>query len=436
MRGLRSFPSRTSLVFVALLLAAMMLAFPTSAATPDSKPATTPDSMTTAGGAAGTRIDAPATPSQTTDLYALFPGGRDGYLTTMPFPPSYEQRESRGMSQSAVPCAPQTPATGIFAPESYTYYLVPSEVDFSRFEHGQPFIGGYGPRASRDVELAPDSPPVLHWFLMTGQDGGPASQPETGTAPLVVPSVTVSATMRTGEDLSIDDSAFNIGDVIAKGKSEAMTLSPTAPNHSTTAAGENIYEFTVPLKVDLPVIPKTTGFNLRIDVTMDNPPCPGMMPNLVSWMTDDEHRSRLEVTAEHPIHVAYVHPELVGTDLVIHAAIEDSWGPQDIRNVTIAVDGPSEVHGMYLASVVQNIHCHCSNQRGPTPYTFVWNMSLDNPQEGLYNFTVTAVDRQGNHVALGSVTFALGHEKEAPAGGTLGVLLAVVGVAALARRRT
>ena len=59
--------------------------------------------------------------------------------------------------------------------------------------------------------------------------------------------------------------------------------------------GPYIYEFKVPMTVSSPIIPRSTGYNLRIDMYVDNPACTSadqkVMPNLVKIHTSPELRA-------------------------------------------------------------------------------------------------------------------------------------------------
>jgi hypothetical protein len=344
-----------------------------------------------------------------------------------------------GLGTSTTTCIPpDTPAVNLHQQwHTYYGYSSPSYVEYQIEQSGKPRI--HPERGiSYDAHLDAGTPFTLYWYMTTqslGAAGSGAVDPSV--VPVVVPNVQVSATIRAGDAISVDDRAYNTGPVLVQGGTVPATLAadqvlPAAPGLAdpvhTRALGQQadgkwLYEFAVPMAIEEPVIPRDTGYNLRIDVRMDNPACTGLdeavMPNVVRVHSDAAHRPRLEFAVTNPLRIEALHPQFVGDDLVVHAAMNAAWGNYDIAEVNpytpevtaddlqLSIRGPTDAAGLYLANMVQSTNPHYMHQDAVT-LAFVWPYKADQAVDGVYTVSLLVRNDQGTATATADAVFELG----------------------------
>src|ERR1041385_8584830 len=81
--------------------------------------------------------------------------------------------------------------------------------------------------------------------------------------------------------------------------------------------GRDVYEFTVPLAIDQPLLPHATGYNLRVSTYVDLPCGDGhVMPTGLELHSSPGHRPRLELGVDPPVHVEAFQPLWVNGTLL------------------------------------------------------------------------------------------------------------------------
>ncbi|HUR25477.1 MAG TPA: hypothetical protein VM327_05635 [Candidatus Thermoplasmatota archaeon] len=433
-------------------------------------------------------IHNPETPSPVT-LYMHLIDIQDFPINTQKPAEGYTVSNAVGLLTSTTSCLPEdTP--GVQASQAWhtAYgYSSPSYVEYDLQEGNKPRV--HPERGiSYDAHLDAGTPFTLYWYMTTqsvsSSPGG--GLPDPSSVPIVLPNVVVSAAIRAGDGISVNDHAYNTGPLLVHGETIPATLAgenvlPGAPAMaepvhtralSKLGDGRWLYEFAVPMTIDTPVIPRDSGYNLRIDVRMDNPACNGvdaaLMPNLVRFHSDAGHRPRMEFAITNPLRIEALHPQFVGDDLVVHAAMNAVWGNYDIAevstytpNVTAAdmvlgIQGPSEAKGLYLHGMVQPTNPHYQHQNAVT-LSFVWPYKADKAADGTYTVSLLVRNDQQTATATADAVFELGrqvttacdekgctssgpgpsehdgNQVPGPAGVLLG--LATVGLAAALRRR-
>jgi hypothetical protein len=402
----------------------------------------------------------------------------------------YTQETSYGLATSTVTCAPDdTPGVNLETPWHTFYgFSSPSYVEYLQQEGGKPrFHPERG--ISYDAELDTATPFTLYWYLslkgaLLSPDGSPV---DPDSIPLPIPNVVVKATMRAGDVISVDDRAYNTGEVIAQGQTIPATLvadqvlpgvpSMTDPAPTTKALGQVngkwLYEFALPMTIEKPVIPRASGYNIRVDTYMDNPACSSgpdaaLMPNLVSIHSSKDHRPRMEFAITNPIRVTTLHPQFVGDDLVVHTGANAAWGNYDVGEpspytpglvdgITVKIDGPSPATSLGLYSLISETNPHYAHQNDVT-VVYVWPYKADRAQPGLYTVTFTARNDQGTATAEAVSQFEIGKstneaiecdalgcrptepedkdtDRDAPGVGLVAALAALAAVAVGLRRR-
>jgi hypothetical protein len=312
----------------------------------------------------------------------------------------------------------------------YYGYSSPSYVEYNFEQDGKPRT--HPERGiSYDAVMDQGAPFFLYWYMATMPYGAPSVPPATtDQVPVVIPNVVVKATIRAGDAISVDDTAYDTGPELASGKTVAATLAAGAvqPNTSgvtsedvtpvgKTASGADLYEFKVPMTISQPVIPRATGYNLRIDMYMEDPSSQcnedkKFMSNSVKVHTDPAHRPRMELAIMDPIRLEYLHPQFVGDDLVIHTSMNSAWGNYDVNEqepdgITVSVEGPSPATSLVKAAIVQRTHEHYHHQEA-VDITYVWPYKTDRAQNGLYTVTVNFMNDQRTASATGIAQFEIG----------------------------
>lgn len=298
---------------------------------------------------------------------------------------------------------------------------------------------------SYDAQFDQSAPFQIKWYVVTFNGEG-----QQEIVPTPTPGIVVAATMRAGDAISVDDKAYDSGPTIAAGKTAPAILMPggaeggqfsTLPGPTDTAGqphsevkylgqvdgGKHLYEFTVTMKYEADKIQRATGFNMRIDMYIDNPYCTDptgddkayVMPSTVAAYTDAAHRPVMILNVMNPIRLEYLHPQFVGDDLVVHTSMNSVWGNYDVGEVSaftpqvtedyikVSIEGPSAATSLAKAALVQRYHEHYHHQEA-VDVTYVWPYKEDGAQNGLYTVYVEFQNDQGTAKATGTAQFEIG----------------------------
>lgn len=372
--------------------------------------------------------------STPTTLYFHMNGFQDFAINTQKPEDKYAEDSNVGLATHSFTCAGNPiPNSSPFQEFHTEYgYSSPSYVEYNFEQNGRPRT--HPERGiSYDAAIDPAAPFTLYWYLITspnaGQQGSAPVSPEQ--APIPVPNVRVRATMRASDAISVDDNAYNNGPLIAEGITEPATLvagqviGPAGPGHPQVTGtqidgGKYLYEFRVPITVTSPIIPRATGYNVRIDTFMDaQGACgtnasdqPYAMPNLVKVHTSAQYRPRMELSITNPIRLEYLHPQFVGDDLVLHTSMNSAWGNYDVNEVDpdgiqVSITGPSPATSLAKAAMVQRTHEHYFHQEA-VDVTYVWPYKTDRAENGLYTVEVKFMNDQRTATAAGVAQFEIG----------------------------
>lgn len=378
---------------------------------------------------------APASAAGTV-LYMHVLDGQDLPVSPQAPADAYVANDRFGAAASSLSCLPEIPQAGLASEDYHTVYAyaTPSAIEYGRGS-GLPEL--HPARGLREAVPLEGAQPVLHWYWSTEIGAG------QGQVPTPVPNVVVQATMRAGAAISVDDVAYNSGEVLAEGSSEPATLAGPASagvEHSQVD-GYHVYHFTIPLEVTGAVIPKE-GYNLRIDTYVVRDNCPGdgyFTPNLLSMHSSIGHRPRLELATVQEPRLEVLAPRLENGSWIFDVRAHSPWGGLDVGNVAVEVSGPTTASTMTVEPYHAPSHCHCDifGAYGEkwTDTRAVWDAAADGAAPGAYTVRVHATNLQGTADATAEEPFTVSSAKEAP-GATPAFL--VFGLAALAvalRRR-
>lgn len=421
-------------------------------------------------------INNPTDPTPTTLYFHLLDGQQDFPINTQPPSDNYAASEGIGLQTHSTSCLPDTGAGSLASKSWHTFYgfSSPGYVEYDFEENGKPrFHPERG--ISFDAIVDTNAPFTLYWFLET-QTGVPGGNPDPNVVPVVLPNVIVRATIRTGDSISVDDIGYNQGEVIAQGQTEPSTLATQGTQgpavYHQAGNGRHVYEFGVPMSIQTPTIPRATGYNLRIDVFMENPFCTDpdsgyLMPNNVRVHTSPDYRPRMELAIMNPIRIEYLHPQFVGDDLVVHTSANSPWGNYDVDEtpggIELEITGPSEATSLAQVAFTQRHHEHNFHQEA-VDVSYVWPYKQDGARNGLYTVSFSVWNDQRTAQATGTAQFEIGKgtiigcgeateaskantkcetqvqedgvekSKDSPGAGLLGVL-AVLGAALVVLRR-
>jgi hypothetical protein len=320
--------------------------------------------------------------------------------------------------------------------QRYYGYSSPSYVEYNFEQDGKPRT--HPERGiSYDAVIDQNAPFDLYWYMSTSTSAPNSNGVNPDVVPVVIPNVIVKATIRAGDAISVDDTAYDTGPELVSGQTAPATIGGgqvIGADGSTTGhpdvsyvggqpgSGDYLYQFKVPMKVSSPVIPRSTGYNLRVDMYIDSPACPAnsgpeakdnykfmIQPKI---HTSKEHRPRMELAIMDPIRLEYLHPQFVGDDLVIHTSMNSAWGNYDVNEIDpdgiqVSVTGPSPATSLAKAAIVQRTHEHYHHQEA-VDITYVWPYKTDRAANGLYTVTVKFLNDQRTAEATGVAQFEIG----------------------------
>ncbi len=372
-------------------------------------------------------IDNPYESTPTT-MYMHINGFQDFPINTQKPSDKYAEEVRVGTATHSM-CVETPLGTATYRSEHTWYgYSSPSIVEYDVDDGGKPRI--HQERGlSFDVELDQSVDPVFKWFLA----GAVPFEPPQGTESVhpPIPNVIVRAIVRQGDEISIENAAFNTGEVIAQGQTDPATLagdmtdSPFVTVHERE--GRYVYEFTIPLEYERGTIDREESYNIRVDAYIDEPLCQGpnpgdvgdyMMLDYVLVHTSPEFRPRLDWAIMNPLKIEALHPQLVGDMVAIHTASNSPWGSYDVQGdlptepqMVLEIDGPSEAISVERVKMESNTRGHDKHDQ-PNMAVWVWNYQADQAKPGIYTFTLRIQNDQQNAEAEAVATFQLGNGGE------------------------
>lgn len=313
--------------------------------------------------------------------------------------------------------------------QKYYGYSSPSYVEYDFEQDGKPRT--HPERGiSYDAVMDRSAPFNVYWYMSTSTSAPSSGPVNPDVVPVLIPNVIVKATMRASDAISVDDKAYDLGPELAVGQTIPATIGGgqnigpggTGPSPDVTyvggapGSGDYLYEFKVPMSISSDVIPRATGYNLRIDMYIDDPSgnCNEdkklmMQPKI---HTSAAFRPRMELAIMDPIRLEYLHPQFVGDDLVIHTSMNSAWGNYDVNEqdpdgISVTVTGPSPASSLAKAAIVQRTHEHYHHQEA-VDITYVWPYKADRAANGLYTVEVKFMNDQRNAEAVGIAQFEIG----------------------------
>lgn len=385
-------------------------------------------------------------------LYAHLINVQDFPLNTQVPAATYQEDAGFGMGAMQLTCLHSAFAGatgGTTSQEFYTYYgyTTPSLVEYGiHAADGSPRTHPTRGVAA-DVRVNTSVPMELLWYLSMSTQANPGAMlpDDRQPVPLPIPNVVIRATLRGGDGISINNAAYNAGPLLARGSTEPVTLIAdqvvaSSPSGQVKALGlvDNrwVYEFRVPLQVDVPVLSKSDGANLRVDTYLDNPQCDpdaGSIQTLVLQHSSANHRPRLEFAVDNPFAIVSTGAQWVNQDLVLTFEASSVWGAYDLDETALRLDVRGPDPGKFQRVELPTYHHHPHSD--PIPQlVWKWANATREAPSGHYDVTLNVPNRQGTAVMAATVSFDKEPASGAPGASGLLLALALVGAAVLRRR--
>jgi hypothetical protein len=385
-------------------------------------------------------LGAPSAVAEPVTLYFHLDGFQDFAITTTPPPPGHDGSITTGIGTMTATCY-----DGAVPGQSFTQmefstnygYVVNGQVVYSadaglRVPPQRGIVGDLAFNHSR----SPAVQPVLHWYLQGSTQGLSAAVPYSGVAP----QVTVRATIREGDAISVDDAGYNTGALVASGEATADLMGPltTGAEHDQVG-GRDVYHFAVPLTVEGDgVVPANESINVRVDTFLRVPGCTEegfVMANSLQPHSSSGHRPRLDAHVDGMMMGALnliTFPE----GLAVIAGAATVFGNFDVSEPRFRVHTPDRGTVELVANrTVLDGYGPCGHDCGHTT-VIAYDVLL--PAEsfvpGRYDFEMTFTNLQGTAERTLTATFEVPQRMEAPAPPLPLAIGALAAVAVLLRR--
>ncbi|MGB1586614.1 MAG: hypothetical protein ACPHID_06180 [Thermoplasmatota archaeon] len=379
---------------------------------------------------AGAQMPGFSNPDEPTDItmYIHLNGFQDAPINTQPPSDAYAFAGDLGLVQHSQGCQELGATTFLAEPHHTSYaFSSPSLVQYDVDEAGKPkFHNERG--ISYDLQLH-DQPIELVWYLETQVTTGDAPQGpfDPNGIPILVPQVVMRATLREGDDISVGAAAYNTGQRVAIGQTSPADLSPLLDGHEHVTymgqqQGKHLYEFRFPLDIEKATVTAAEGYNLRLDVFMDNPLCNTpeedayVMPDFVRTHTSPQYRPHYVWSVLNPLRIESLHPQPIGDDLVVHAHMNSVFGNYDVYGDSydaggpplLAFTGPSMPVQQELLAWGISFHHGADTHTKPVAAAWGWPTVGEQARAGAYAVTLTIQNDQQNSEATAVATFQIG----------------------------
>ena len=353
--------------------------------------------------------------STPTVLYMHLLNVQDFPVNTQEPDPRFTEVQAIGLATHTLSCLPAVPMVNPGDYHTWYGYSTPTYVEYDVTQDGHPRVNparGLSWNVSLDDAVAP----TLHWYLTV------RSTPDgANPVPLPIANVVVEAMIRAPDAISVDDSGYETGPIIAAGRSAPALLAGDATQGAEhfMAGGAHVYGFTVPLSYESEFIPGATGYNLILRAFIDTPACPvedgSLMAGQVVPFADAQHWPRIDLVARDVLRIEALAPRFDNGSLRIGATFNSAWGSYDVDegNVTLGVEGPNGAVAVRLEEFIQRTHewYHFTE-----PVQATWALADQEAlPSGIYRVTLSVHNDQHTATAAAYAAFQLGPDRAYPA---------------------
>jgi MYXO-CTERM domain-containing protein len=370
-------------------------------------------------------------------------------INTQPLSPSYPYAAPFAATSQTLTClSGPLGNTGGLENEYHEFRgrAVPTLVQYERMQGGKPFVEPVNGIA-QDVVLDPNGGTTLHWFMVS----------TSGSAP--VPNLRIQATVRSGDELSVNHAAYDAGDLLLSGSLGPMTLvggsaygpngQPVAGVTSSASGSGTVYGFAIPMTVHQGLFEASKGFNVRVEAFLENPLCSATGGSIMSGnlapFADATRAPRLVI--RHSPGLTVVEPfsaeAVKGVGVLFRIGLQSVWGRYDVNlaGASLQLTGPA-TEPLIDTTQTPTAGPHPSSYVEPVYAGWLWDFNGITPPNGDYTVTLNVSNLQGTATSTHTYDFklkggniVLSESKDAPAPGAAMVLLGLAAVALLARRR-
>ncbi len=350
-----------------------------------------------------------------TTLYMHVNGQQEIQLNPIPPPEDFVQDgQPGGATHSA--CAP-TPGQRLTNQQQHTWYAIvsPQPPKYTATADGVRGPHSLLHRGIQDDLRLTERNITLDWYMRARA---------VANTDAIAPQVVVEATIREGDDLSVDDMALNAGRIVAATSSAPAHLHPQLAGHPQVSydAAAGVYHFHLEMEPRAPLaVPKLESFNVRVDVFLDNPYCGSgdeyIMPDLVSVVSLPSHRPRMTLGVANPVTIDRL-SAVVDDDLVHLAADARAvFGASDaiLSSHAFSIQGPMAAQTTSKTSwgegQVLDGRVFPAGARDGFQGMEAWAYLADGAHSGLYNATLTLQSESGA-LATATVPFGLGDDRQ------------------------
>ncbi|MCA1818615.1 MAG: hypothetical protein ABR562_02715 [Thermoplasmatota archaeon] len=166
------------------------------------------------------------------------------------------------------------------------------------------------------------------------------------------------------------------------------------------------HEVEVPLDVvEDGAIAKAAGFSLRVDLH-DGKDCASPTEMRIQAVSRPGARSRLDLATREGVYVDFVHPQVAGGIVLVHASANSPFGTSDLHLGDLIVEGPGVPRNLTkIVAPVSHEHRGSSAE-----VTWTWRFHDEGAPEGTYHLSLAAWNLAHTSSAMAQASFTIqGH---------------------------
>jgi hypothetical protein len=193
----------------------------------------------------------------------------------------------------------------------------------------------------------------------------------------------------------------------------------SGPNGKVFAVPDEngIIEIMIPMDVLQETIPKKEAYNVRLDWYQTPDPTGEVIGDddfTQGWLrmaSDPDHLPRLELSIMNPVYFSFIHPQVAGGSLLIHAGGNSPWGTYDVDldavDITITHESGKIVPNNQLRKLLSsNEHVHGLHD-ADAQLTYLWDFRDNEAELGEYTIEMTLTNDAHSAEANGKAGFII-----------------------------
>ncbi|MGB1697195.1 MAG: hypothetical protein ACPHK8_02215 [Thermoplasmatota archaeon] len=176
---------------------------------------------------------------------------------------------------------------------------------------------------------------------------------------------------------------------------------------------DQVIEIRIPLNIASNRIPKEDAYNIRIDWYEEVGPFgpDEFQSSSIHLVSSQEYLPRMELSVFDPVYVEFLHPQVAGGTLLVHAGVNSPWGTYDldVKNIKMTIDGPT-IPGEIEKVEATNAHVHGLHDEA-AQITYLWKFRDENAANGEYTITLEVPNLQGTAKVVTEAKFTIDGKK-------------------------